>query len=485
MKGRVETLDPQDWNEFRQLGHRMIDDMIQYFQTLDEKAVWQVMPDQVKSAFLEPIPFNPSSTNVIYEEFLKNILPYSVGNAHPRFWGWVQGTGIPLAMLAEMLASGMNPHLAGFNQAPALVEHQVLSWLAQLMGMPEQTSGLLVSGGTMANILGLAVARHAKAGFDVREFGLQESGHPKLIVYCSTETHGWAQKGMELLGLGNQCLNRIQVDDSFCIDMRQLKDAISADRQKGFRPICVIANAGTVNTAAIDDLNEIASLCKQENLWFHVDGAFGALARLSTEFRPLVAGIEDADSLAFDLHKWMYLPFEVACVLIRDPDLHRATFTTSPSYLAETNRGVIAGGLPFASRGIELTRNFKALKVWMCLKAFGVNTFSRLIDQNIHQAKYLAAIVQDHSELELMAPVPLNIVCLRYAPKFIPSDQLNAINQEILVRLQESGIAVPSGTVLSGQFAIRCAIVNHRSRFSDFDKLISAIIEIGNQLTQR
>ena len=474
-----ETLDPKDWNELRALGHRMLDDMLDHFESLRNQPAWQPMPEHVKAEFSSALPLEPQPAEAVYQEFVDNILPFTNGNRHPRFWGWVQGTGTPLAMLADMLASGINPHLAGFNQAPALVEHQVLSWLTELMGMPESSTGVLGSGGTMANIVGLVVARHAKAGFGIREEGLQAGAHPRLVVYGSSETHGWAQKAVELLGLGNQSLRRIPVDAEYRIDVRALRATIAADRRKNHRPFCLIANAGTVNTGAIDDLKACAAICKEEDLWFHVDGAFGALARLSPKLAPLVAGVEEADSLAFDLHKWMYLPFEVACTLVRDAAAHRDAFTLAPSYLAETTRGVIAGGLPFADRGLELTRGFKALKVWMSLKAHGVNAFVRLIEQNVDQARYLAELVTAHSNLELLAPAPLNIVCFRYAPEGLSDASLNAINQEVLLRIQESGLAVPSGTLLGGRYAIRVAITNHRSRREDFAALVEAVTRIG------
>jgi glutamate/tyrosine decarboxylase-like PLP-dependent enzyme len=347
------------------------------------------------------------------------------------------------------------------------------------MGMPESSTGVLGSGGTMANIVGLVVARHAKAGFGIREEGLQGGARPRLMVYASSETHGWAQKAVELLALGDRSLGRIPVDAEYRIDVAKLRAAIAADRSAGHRPFCVIANAGTVNTGAIDDLEALAAICRQEDLWFHVDGAFGALARLSPRLAPLVAGVEQADSIAFDLHKWMYLPFEIACTLVRDADAHRDAFALTPSYLAETTRGVIAGGLPFADRGIELTRGFKALKVWMSLKAHGVRAFARLIEQNVNQARYLAELVTAHSNLELLAPAPLNIVCFRYAPDGLSDASLNAVNQEVLLRIQESGLAVPSGTVLGGRYAIRVAITNHRSRIEDFDALVKAVVSTG------
>lgn len=479
------TLDPPDeksWEEFRALGHRMLDDMIDHLRALRDQPVWQSVPDDVKTALDQPVPFEAQGAEAVYQEFLENVLPYRSGNLHPRFWGWVQGTGTPLAMLADMLAAGMNAHLAGFNQAPSMVEHQVIAWLAELLGMPKSSSGILLSGGSMACIIGVAVARHAKAGFDVRELGLQNKATPRLIFYGSTEVHGWAQKGVELLGVGNESLRRIPVDKDFRIDVQKLREAIAEDRSRGHRPVCVIGTAGTVNTGAVDDLQALAEVCAEEDLWFHVDGAFGALARLAPALRERVEGLELADSLAFDLHKWMYLPFEVACVLVRDAEAHREAFALTPSYLTPSARGVIAGGLSFADRGVELTRSFKALKVWMALKAEGVNTFAKLIEQNVRQCEYLAAMIEAHPRLELLAPVSLNIVCFRYAAEGFSEEQLNALNQEVLLRLQESGVSVPSSTMINGKFAIRVANVNHRSRREDFEMLVSAVLRLGEEV---
>ena len=476
------TLDPADWEQFRALTHRAVDDMVNHLSTLNEQPAWREMPPEVRSNLKQPVPLRAEGAEPAYQDFLTNVLPYTNGNRHPRFFGWAQGNGTPVGMLADMLAAGINAHLAGFNQAPTLVEHQVLDWLAQLMGMPADSSGLLVSGGTVANILGLAVARHAGAGFDVREEGLQGNARPLLTVYCSTETHSWLNRCVELLGLGRKAVRRIPVDADYRMDLRALREAVAADKRSGHRPMCVVANAGTVNTGAIDDLTGIADFCKQQGIWLHVDGAFGALARLSPTLRPLVSGIERADSVAFDLHKWMYLPFEVACILVRDAKAHRETFAMAASYLAETNRGVMAGGLPFAERGIELTRGFKALKVWMSLKAHGVDAFVRMIEQNVDQARYLAELIANHPDLELLAPVPLNIVCFRFAPAGQAETALNDLNAEILLRLQEDGIAVPSSTTIRGKFAIRVAILNHRSRRQDFEMLVAAVIQLGHEV---
>jgi len=472
------TLDPADWDEFRALAHRMVDDTIAHLASLRDLPAWQPMPDAVRGSFAAPLPVHGEGDESAYRDFVQLVRPYPNGNLGPRFWGWVQGNGTPLGMMTEMLAAALNPHLAGFDQAPRLVEEQVIAWLAEMMGFPAGASGVLVTGGTMANVLGLAVARHAKAGFDVRAEGHQ-GGRPRMMLYGSSETHGWVKKAAELLGLGSSSFRSIPVDGEYRVDVDAMRGAIRADRAAGHRPFCVIGTAGTVNTGATDDLRALAALCREEELWFHVDGAFGALVRISGELAPVVAGMEEADSVGFDLHKWMSLPFEVACVLVRDAEVHRAAFSMRASYLATATRGVTAGGLPFSELGIDLTRGFKALKVWIGMKAHGVRAFAALIEQNVAQARYLAGLVEEDAALELLAPVPLNIVCFRYNPRGLAEDRLNAINEEILVRLQEDGIAVPSGTTLNGRFAIRVANVNHRSRREDFDLLARSVVRLG------
>ena len=478
------TLDPHDWDELRSLGHRMLDDMFDYLATVRERPVWQPFPNAVRERLAEPLPHDPQPAEAVYQQFKRDVLPYSPGNIHPRFWGWVIGTGTPLAMLADMLASGMNPQLAGIQESGRYVEEQVLGWLAQLMGFPPDASGLLVSGGSVANLVALAVARQARAGFDVRERGHQGPGAPTLVVYGSTETHSSVRKAVELMGMGRRNLRAIPVDAEYRIDLELLREAIDADREAGRRPLCVVGTAGTVNTGATDDLRALAAICREEGLWFHVDGAFGSLVTLSPGLKPLAAGLEEADSVAFDLHKWGYLPFEVGCTLVRHPGVHRDTFAVAPSYLGATSRGPAAGGVLFADLGMQLSRGFRALKVWMSFKTHGVDVIGRLIEQNVEQARYLAGLVDAHPMLERLAPAPLNIVCFRYAAPGVDDAALNALNQEILNRVQESGVALPSHTVLNGKFAIRVAITNHRSRREDFDLLVRTVVEIGGQVVR-
>jgi aromatic-L-amino-acid/L-tryptophan decarboxylase len=484
---RQLTLDPDDWDALRKLGHRMVDDMLEHMAALRQQPAWQPVPLSVQANLEQPLPMKPEPVEEVYEEFLSNVLPYTSGNRHPRSWGWVRGNGTALGMLADMLASGINAHLGGGQQAPTLVEEQVLNWLKEMMGMPSSSSGLLTSGGTMANLLGLAVARHAKAGFDVREEGLQ-GNHPRLLVYCSTEVHMWARKSIEFLGLGHQSLRQIAVDEEYRINIPALAAQIKADRAAGFRPIAVLGTAGTVSTGAVDDLEGLAELCRQQDLWFHVDGAFGALLHLSPRYAPMLKGMEQADSLAFDMHKWMYLPFDIGCVLIRDAAAHTAAFSAPASYLEPAERGMLASGLAFSDRGLELTRNFKALKVWMSLKTHGVATYAALIEQNMEQAQHLSSAVLADRELELLAPTATNIVCFRYRPRSdgerLPLDleTLNRLNRELVIRVQESGLYIVSGTVLGEQYAIRVANTNHRSRIEDFDALAREVVMFGREI---
>lgn len=476
-----ESLDPEDWDELRSLGHRMVDDLLTYLQTVRDRPVWRPIPADVRSFFNGPVPRQPEGAEQAYADFREQVLPHPMGNIHPRFWGWVMGTGTPLGALAEMLAAGMNPNMGGGDHVANLVEAQVLDWCKEMLGFPPEASGLLVSGGSMANLVGLTVARSARAGFDVRRQGVRGASGP-LTVYASVETHSSVHKGVELLGLGSEALRLVPVNAQFELEVGALERMLREDRAAGCRPICVVGNAGTVGTGAIDDLRALADLSAREDVWFHVDGAFGSLAALVPEYRSRLAGMERADSIAFDLHKWMYVPFEAGCTLVRDAEAHRRAFSLRPDYLTHAERGLAAGTLWFSDYGIQLTRGFRALKVWMSLKEHGLDRYARLVRQNIGQARYLAQLVREAPDLELLAPVPLNIVCFRYVAPGRDEAALDALNQELLIQLHEQGIAVPSNLTLGGRFALRVAITNHRSRREDFDLLVREARRIGAEL---
>jgi glutamate/tyrosine decarboxylase-like PLP-dependent enzyme len=322
------------------------------------------------------------------------------------------------------------------------------------------------------------------AEYDLRREGINSEAH-KMVLYASEEIHSSIQKAVEILGLGSKSLRRIPVNEEFEINSALLKETISKDRSMGLKPFCVVGAAGTTNTGAIDDLDSLADICEQENLWLHVDGAFGAWTALVPGARDKVRGIERADSLAFDLHKWMYMQYEIGCILIRDDAAHHEAFTLRPDYLerVEGGRGMTGGDLPWLTEyGYQLSRKFRALKAWMSIKEHGSEKYGRLIKQNIAQAQYLVELIETAPELELMAPVPLNVVCFRYYVPDLGSKDLDQLNQKILVELQESGLAVLSGTRIGHDFVLHAAHTNHRSRREDFEFLVTEIIRLGKEI---
>ena len=480
-----ETLDPGDWESMRALGHRILDDALDYVETLRDRPAWQHAPPHVKAHFQGPLPRDPQPSEEVYQEYVQYILPYQVGNSHPRFWGWVLGSGTVMGIFAELLAAATDANSGNASyHSNNYVEMQVLDWCKAMLGYPPAASGLLTSGCSASNLIGLAVARHATAGFAVRRMGMR--GAPQqMIVYCSDEAHSSVQKAVELLGFGSDALHQIPVNEHMQMDLVALKAAIKNARADGLLPICVVGVAGTTNTGAIDDLGSLADICAAEGLWFHVDGAFGAWAAIAPMSRHLVAGMERADSLALDLHKWMYLAYPIGCILIRNANAHRQAFSLTPAYLAhgEGERGMTGVDVPWLSDyGFELSRGFHALKAWMTIKEHGAARYGRLIQQNIDQAHYLAGLVEAAPELELALPVSLNVVCFRYTRANLDDPTLDHLSKQIEVELQERGIAVLSLVSIRGKMHLHAAITNHRSRRDDFDVLVREVIQIGNEL---
>lgn len=472
-----QTLDPEDWESVRSLGHTMMDDMIDYLRDVRTRKVWQPFPDPSKEFLTESLPQEGLEVREVYDQFKTHIFPYTKGNIHPRFWAWVQGTGTPMGVLADMMASAMNPNATIGEQSPLYVDLQVIEWCKEMMNFPKNASGMLLSGASMANTTALIVARNVMLAH-VRKDGLQ-SEQSTATIYTSTETHSCITKAGEVIGLGENNIKKIPVDDAYMVRTDLLEKEILQDKMDGKTPFCIVANAGTVNTGSIDDLKAIYEISKKHNLWFHIDGAFGALAKMLPEYAEILRYIEKADSVAFDLHKWMYMPYEVGCVLIHDRQKHRNTFAIQPAYLLNHERGLAAGPDSLNHYGIELSRGFKALKVWMSLKEHGIQKYVGQIEKNILQARYLGLLAEHHPSLELMAPIPLNVVCFRYNDGRLSDKQLDQVNKEIVMSLQEQGIASPSSTFLHGKYCIRVAITNHRSIREDFDILVESVINIG------
>jgi glutamate/tyrosine decarboxylase-like PLP-dependent enzyme len=469
----MPSLDPADWSALRALGHRMLDDMFDHLAGQGEGPVWQKMPPALRRELHAPLPRAPASPEAAYDRFRRLVLPFATGNLHPAFMGWVHGGGTPIGMLAELLAGGLNANLGGRDHAPIEVERQVIAWAAEMLGFPETAAGVLVTGTSMANLIGVLTARTHRLGTAVRRTGLSGA---QLVAYASAGAHGCIPRAMEMAGLGHNALRLVACDAAGRMRLDALAQAVAQDRRAGMTPFLVVGTAGTVDTGAVDDLAALAVLCRSESLWFHVDAAFGAIALLAPRLKPLLRGIELADSVGFDFHKWAQVPYDAGCFIARSPSPLLATFAGDAAYLRRESRGLAGGDIWPCDLGPDLSRGFRALKVWLTLSVYGADALGAVVQESCDLAQRLAAQVDAEPELERLAPVALNIVCFRYRGA---APELNALNAAIVADLQEDGVAAPSTTVLEGRLAIRAAIVNHRTRAAEIDRLVPAVLARG------
>jgi aromatic-L-amino-acid/L-tryptophan decarboxylase len=470
-----KDLDPEDWDETRRQAHRMLDDMLDHIRHIRDEPVWRPMPKDTRAGFRTPLPQAGQPLEDIHSEFLSDILPYGSGNTHPRFMGWVQGAGTVPGMLAEMLAAGLNANLGGRDHSGIEVERQLVQWVREMFGFPDSASGVFVTGTSMANFMAVLVARTKAMGTGVRKSGLGKAGS-RLRGYTSAAAHGCVKRAFEYTGLGADALREISVDAAQRIDIAELRAQIRRDRMAGLEPFMVTACAGTVDVGAIDDLAAVADLCAEEKIWFHVDGAYGALGVLSPEIAPRLKGLERADSIAFDFHKWGQVPYDAGFLLVRDGKLHMETFASPAAYLRRDTRGLSAGSPWPCDFGPDLSRGFRALKTWFTLKSFGSQRLGEMMAQSCAMARHLEAQVRNEPELELVAGAQLNIVCFRYRGN-------DALNNEIVADMQEAGIAAPSLTTLDGRVVVRACFINHRTAATDVDTLVQATLAFGRQRT--
>lgn len=469
------SLDPADWKPVRAQAHRMLDDILDYVEHIRARPVWQPIPDEVRNRFHAPVPVRPADLAAVHDEFMRDILPYTTGNVHPGFMGWVNGGGNVAGLLADMLAAGINPNLGGRDHIPNDVERQIAAWMAKIIGFPDTASGLFVTGTSLANFIGIIIARTHALGVDSRRTGVA-AAPAQLTAYTSSACHNCVVQAMELAGLGSNQLRIIPINQHQQIDLEALRERIAEDRRSGFQPFAVIGTAGSVDVGAVDDLTALARIAAEEKLWFHIDGAFGALAVLAPDIAPRVAGIEKADSIAFDFHKWAQVPYDAGFVLVRDGNLQRQAFASPASYLRRETRGLAAGEIWPCDLGPDLSRGFRALKTWFTLKVYGTEAIGAMISHCCELARYLEARVRNIPELELLAPAQLNIVCFRYRSEAAIANRLNA---DIVADLHESGIAAPSSNIIDGKLAIRAAINNHRTREDDLDAMLDAALRFG------
>jgi aromatic-L-amino-acid decarboxylase len=467
------SLDPKDWSAARAEAQAMLDALFDHLEGLREEPVWRAPPDALRAAFREPVPQAGAPLSELHEVFQTAIRPYASGNAHPGFMGWVQGGGTVAGVLGEMLAAGLNANCGGRDHMALEVEQQVAGWAREMFGFPGGATGLFLTGASQANFLAVLIARVRALGADVRRKGVAAARRP-LMAYASRAVHGCVGRAMDMAGLGSTQLRLIPTDAQGRMRLDVLAAAIAADRQTGSLPFLLVGTAGTVDTGAIDDLAALADIAAANDLHFHIDGALGALGVLAPGLKARFQGIERADSLAFDWHKWGQVPYDAGFLLVRDGELHRSAFAGDHAYLSRADRGLARDGWWPCDYGPDLSRGFRALKTWFTLKAYGAAALGETIQRTCDLAQALAARIEAEPELELLAPVALNVVCFRYR-----SADPDALNAGIVADLQIQGRVAPSLTRLDGAVAIRAAIVNHRTEEADVAALVDGVLALG------
>jgi len=470
-------LDPE---EVRRLGYRAADMVAAHRAGLLDHPVFGKV-GAAASFFDEPLPEEGQSADEVLAAVRDRVLAHPFGNSHPRFFAFINATADPLGTVADYLASAMNSNCWGGDHAAIHVERRVVGWIAEILGLPATAEGLLTSGGSMANLTALGAARRAVAP-GVRDDGF--AGTPPLVVYASEEVHNCVDKAVDLLGIGRRQLRKIPTDDRFRVRVDALRAAIDADRKAGLNPAIVVGNAGTVNTGSIDPLEELADLCAREGLWFHADGAYGAMAAISPRLRPLFKGLERADSVAADPHKWLYVPYEAGAALVREPGRLADAFRQSAPYLVHDPDSPVVGPVLFNERGPELSRGFKALKVWVGLKRHGRKGYAAAVEHDVAMARFLAEEARERDDFELLAEPVLSIVNFRYRPKGEDrSDaEVDRLNRQIVNRLVGSGAFFLAPTVIRGRTSMRAAIVNFRTREEDLVALLDDAARAGREI---
>lgn len=478
-------------DEFRKIAHNMVDRLADILETLPDRRVY---PDGSLTSARDdigegPLPDAGQSPSDVLDDAVRILFDKSVLISHPRFWANVNGCGSPIGAVADFLASILNANLSAWQIGPAAseIERQTIGWIAELIGFPSGGDGILVSGGSMANTLGLHAARNAQTDWDSRSFGVTGRRGEGLKIYATRESHVWLKKATDLLGIGTNAIHWVATDATGRMSIASLKEAVQADRAAGYQPSIVSATAGTVSTGAVDPLPAIAAVCETEHLWLHVDGAYGGLAAATLEAGDDLRGICLADSLAVDPHKWLYAPFDVGCLLVRHPDKLTEAFAYPTTYYPSSAHSEETP-LPYRDKGMQTSRAFRALKVWLNLKTAGRSGYQEMIGDDIKLARYLYDLITTEPLLEAMTN-GLSITTFRFVPDDLKSSSdtpetlayLNKLNATVLTRLQNTGWAYPSQTMLNDAFVIRVCIVNFRTSASDIELLPKKVIEIGRE----
>jgi len=470
--------------EFRSAGHKLVDRIGDFLDSLSQRPVTTgESPSQIREVLdaRRGLPELGTDAGALLDRAADLMFDHSLFNAHPRFWGYVTAGAAPIGVLGELLAAAANPNCGAWLLAPMAseIEGQTIRWIAEMLGYPTDCGGLFVSGGNMANIVCFLAGRAAKGGAAIRSKGVEGS---RMRAYCSSETHTWIQKAADISGLGTESVRWVAADKDFRMDVQALRARIREDLAAGDRPFLVVGNAGTVSTGAVDGLKEIAEVCREFDVWFHVDGAYGALAAVAPDAAALFKGLEEADSIAVDPHKWLYAPIEAGCALVRDVAKMRDAFSYHPAYY---HFGVEATN--YFDLGPQNSRGFRALKVWLALQQVGRAGYAQMISEDMRLSRAMYECVTRHSELEAMTQ-GLSITTFRYVPPgFDRSDvgvaeYLNQLNQELLTRLQQGGEAYLSNAVIGGKYALRACVVNFRTTVEDVEALPAVVVQLGKQV---
>lgn len=478
----TEPFDLDDLGAVRREGHRLLDEVIDHLAAIRGDPVWRPMPPDVRERLATPLPRRGADLQAALEDARELVVPYHSGNAHPRFMGWVQGGGLGVGILAAVLEAGLNPNCGGRDHAAVAVEAEIVGWMRELFGFPDGASGVFVTGTSQANLLAVLVASRKALGLQVRQTGLGALGL-KLRAYASSAIHGCVPRAFDAAGLGEAALRRIAIDAAGRMDVGALERAIAEDRAAGLTPFLIAATVGSVDTGAIDDLEALASIARREGIWLHADAAYAAMGMLSDTIAPRLRGLTVADSIAFDFHKWTQAQYEAGFLLVRDGALHKATLASPAAYLRRETRGIAAGETWPTDLCLDLSRGFKALKVWLAFKALGADRLGASIERTCALARRLAERIEREPALELLAPLSLNIVCFRVRPR--DAEDANDLNAHIAIALHERGLFAPSTTLLGGELALRAAIFNHRTREADVDGLVDAVLSIAAELRGR
>jgi glutamate/tyrosine decarboxylase-like PLP-dependent enzyme len=466
-------LDPTDWDAYRRTLHELVDACVDHLADVRRRPWRQPEPADLAATALDGARDGVGVAEVA-REMTEHVLPYGSGNTHPRFFGWVQGTGNAAALAAEIVAATMNANVGGREHAAVHMERDVIRWAREAFGFPGDATGVLVTGTSQATVTALTVARRQALGAEVRREGLPDGAD--LRAYAAGSVHTAVRNAAQVVGLGRDAVRLVPSGADGGIDLAALAAAIDEDVAAGRTPFCLIGTAGSVDIGAFDDLDALADLARERGLWLHVDGAFGAWLRLArAPWRSLVRGIERADSLACDFHKWMFVQYDAGLALIRDGALHRATFAARPAYL-EGQREGLGGGEPwFADYGVDLSRGFRALKVWATVRAYGARLLGDVVTRNCQLAAYMGQRVRACEELELAAPVRSNVCCFRASPGVVSGDEADAVHERLAAELQTDGTAVLSTTTVEGRTVLRAAITNHRTEPEDVEATVAAV----------